>query len=450
MVAALLGLRRTFRGGIYLPDEKALTARVPIREFHPSEPIHVPLRHAEKLATQAVVKCGDVVRLGQMLAEPLGGDSLAVHSPIHGRVTALDRAWTARDGWQPSATITPEGSTVSEGAAVGDAASASAAPASTLPELIEFSRRCSLMDAGSREPLHRLLARVASGDYTLVVNAVETEPNLTSDLRTLVERPARFVDCMTWLARLTRDGSGKAAWREVVVAVALRHRRVVRQLRLLARGRPLRIAALDDKFPQCHPLLLTKTLFGRELAPGESPLDAGALILPLTTIRALWNCAATGLPCTSRVVTVSGDAVEEPGNFVVPFGTPIRQLIERVGLRRRVTVALAGGPMTGLHLPNDSAVVTGDMTGVTLLSHAARADATPCIRCGWCVDDCPVGIDPRALSQLELREPIEDRDRAALDTCIECGICSFVCPSALPLTESIAAVRRRPARGVSA
>jgi len=409
----------------------------------------VPLRHAERLPTQAVVKCGDVVRVGQVLAEPLGPDSLAVHSPIHGRVTALGRAWTARDGWLPAATIAPEGSAVSESAAVSDVAPASAAPASTLPELVDFARRCSLVDSVSREPLHGLLARGGSGDHTLVVNAVETEPNLTSDLRTLVERPARLVDCMTWLAQLTRDGTGKAAWREVVLAVALRHRRVVRQLRLLARGRPLRIAALDDKFPQCHPSLLTKTLFGRELAPGESPLAAGALILPLATIRALWNCAATGLPCTSRVVTVSGDAVEEPGNFVVPFGTPIRQIIERVGLRRRVTVALAGGPMTGLPLPNDSVVVTGDVAGVTLLSHSARVDATPCIRCGWCVDDCPVGIDPRALSQLELRAPIDDRDRAALDTCIECGICSYVCPSALPLTESIAAVRRRPATGAS-
>lgn len=444
-----LGLRRTFRGGIYIPDEKALTARLPIREFHPTEPIHVPLRHAEGQATQTVVRLGEIVRVGQVLAEPLGPDSLAVHSPIDGRIAALERAWTARDGWLPAATIVPHVSSPQNENTGSDATAATRPPARNIAELADFARRASLLDFRSREPLHVLLGRANSGNFTLVVNAVETEPNLTSELRTLVERPARLVDCVSWLAQLTRDESVKPAWREVVVAVALRHRRVVRQLRLLARGRPVRIAALDDKFPQCHPALLTKTLFGRAPAPHESPLDLGAVILPLSTIRALWHCADTGMPCTSRVVTVSGDAVEEPGNLVVPFGTPIRQIIERVGLRRRATIALAGGPMTGLPLPNDSAVVTGDVAGVTLLSKAARAEATPCIRCGWCVDDCPVGIDPRALSQLELRTPIGERDRVALDTCIECGICSYVCPSALPLTESIAAVRRRPEIGAA-
>src|SRR5262249_28993501 len=161
------------------------------------------------------------------------------------------------------------------------------------------------------------------------------------------------------------------------------------QLRAFAAGGPVRVVALPDKYPQCHPALLTQALLGREVPLGGSPLDVGALVMPLATLRALADSVLASRPCTSRVVTVSGDAGEIPGNLVVPFGTPVRRLIEHVGLRRRAVLVLAGGPMTGIALPDDSGVVTGDVAGVTLLSRTRAADPTACIRCGWCVEDCP-------------------------------------------------------------
>jgi electron transport complex protein RnfC len=219
---------------------------------------------------------------------------------------------------------------------------------------------------------------------------------------------------------------------------------VVRRLRALARYRPLRVVALNDKFPQCHPVLLTKVLLDREIPPGGSPLDVGALVLPLATLVALANARA-GRPWTARVVTVAGDAVEEPGNWLVPFGTPIRSLLDAVGLRRRPVAVLAGGPMTGVPLPDDAAVVTPDVAGLTLLSRLPPEEPTTCIRCGWCIEDCPVGLDPRTLSQLELRTEFDPARRDELAVCIECGLCSYVCPSRLPLREAIARTRRRVA-----
>jgi electron transport complex protein RnfC len=270
---------------------------------------------------------------------------------------------------------------------------------------------------------------------------METEPNLTADLRLLAERSESIVSTMEWLAGIE---SGRL-FREVVLAVSLRHRRMLRQItRCAAVGpRRVRVVALEDKYPQCHPALLCKVILGREPADDRDAMSAGALVLPLATVAALQEARDLGQPNVARVVTVSGDAVERPGNLVVPFGTPIARLIEHVGLRRRPMAALAGGPMTGIPLPDTRAVTSADVAGVTLLSRLPRGEPIACVRCGWCVEDCPAGIDPRALSQLELRPEFSKAERVALGACIECGVCSYVCPSQLPLAEALRQCRRR-------
>lgn len=426
---------RTFQGGLFLPDEKAPTARNPIEELTVRWPLDVPLRHADSLPTQIVAREGQRVARGEVLAEGATEESLAVRSPVEGRVLEFGRAWTARGGFIPSVRIEPsESQSIRRSEAVGGGINP------TNADVAALAKSAGIID-GECVPLHTAIeAAVECGVDTLIVNAMETEPNLTGDLRLLVERSDRLIETIGWLAGVD---SGRL-FQGVFLAVALRHRRIVRllQRRVATTSRRIRVAVLEDKYPQCHPTLLCKVILGREPAPGRSCRDTGALVLPLATIAALTD-AREGIACTSRVVTVSGDAVERPGNLVVPFGTPIHRLIEHVGLRRRPVVALAGGPMTGVPFPDVRAVTSADVAGVTLLSRVPRSEPIACVRCGWCVEDCPAGIDPRALSQLELRTEFSGSERSSLSACIECGICTYVCPSQLPLAEAIGQCRRR-------
>jgi len=396
--------------------------------------LRVPLQHAGGLATRILVGAAQPVSRGQVIAEAASDDSLDVRSPVDGQVVELDRAWTARGGFVPAAKIEPADRDTPK------------------RRLFEVSESTTLGVCGLAQmagivgadgvPLHVLIGRAPPNGFdTLIVNGMETEPNLTADLRLLAERSESIIETMDWLAGIE---SGRL-FRSVLLAVALRHSRIVRQLTRCAAAlsRRVRVVALEDKFPQCHPALLCKVILGREPADRQHGLDAGALVLPLATVAALQEARDSGEPSIARVVTISGDAAERPCNLVVPFGTPIERLIEHVGLRRRPIAVLAGGPMTGIPLPDTQAVTSADVAGVTLLSRLPRGEPVACVRCGWCVEDCPAGIDPRYLSQLEMRGRFSKSDQIALSACIECGICSYVCPSQLPLTETIRQCRRR-------
>lgn len=426
--------RRTFTGGLFLPDEKALTARKPIEDLEIRWPLDVPLGVLAELPTKPCVREGQQVACGEVLADGLGDASLPVRSPINGVVTEIGRVWTARGGFVASVRLEPSDLKNNHSVKVaGGIAGAS------LSEVGEIARSSGIL-AGANQALHARLASAASGGLeALIVNAVETEPNLTGDLRLLVEREEELVETIEWLAGVE---SG-AVFRRAYLAVALRHGRLVRQLqRRVSASNRIRIAALEDKYPQCHPALLCKVIVGRAPQPGQTERDVGALVLPLATIAALAE-ARRGNPFVRRVVTVSGDAVARPTNLLIPFGTPIHRVIEHVGLRRRPTVALAGGPMTGIPLPDVNAVTSAEVAGITLLSRLPRSEPIACVRCGWCVEDCPAGIDPRALSQLELQREFSKAEQASLAACIECGVCTYVCPSQLPLAEAIGQCRRR-------
>lgn len=432
LFAGLMAWRRTFEGGLYLPDVKGDTARRPIEPFTPPM-LHVPLQHAASLPTVVKVKAGQQVAAGDALADAAGPESLPVYSPAAGRIIALDRVWTARDGFLPAAMIE-----VTEAVASTDRASRTTNTNPTQDALDELIRQAALLDPVARRPLHVL--RHQPGINALIVNAMETEPGLTADLRILVEQSEGVLPMVARLAN-------SVPFTRAALAIPLRHRRVCHFVRRLARGTAVEVAVLPDKYPQCHQNLLTRVVFGRTVPPGGAPSDVGVLVLSIQTLAALADFAATGRPQLTRVVTVYGDGVERPGNYRVPIGTPVRSLLSHVGVEYRADVLIAGSPMMGVALPTDETAITLDVPAIIPRATRAWREPVPCIRCGWCLEDCPVGIDPRSLMQLELAERIAASPRRELAACVECGICSYVCPAHLPLTETMVQLRRRVEAG---
>ncbi|MFO0974122.1 MAG: hypothetical protein U1A27_11900 [Phycisphaerae bacterium] len=424
LLADWLDARRTFPGGLYLPDDKGRTARRPIRPLPLCGPLRVPLQRAADLPTRIGVRAGQRVAAGELLAEPAAPDSLPVHAPTAGQIQALTRAWLPRDGWLPAADLAPDRPADWHAAPLG----AAPAPARTLEEL----RQASVFEPLWHRPLHAVLAQAgaARADH-LVISAVETEPLLTADLRTLIEDQARIVQTIEQLAGLIEPRPAR-----VSLAVCVRHRRVVRELRARVAHGAVRVVALNDKFPQDHPRLLSHVVARRRVPAIGSPLDAKVCVLSLAAVRAAADAVCDGRPSVSRVVTLAGDAVGEPENYLVPFGTPA-QLLARAIARSAVTL-VAGGLMTGVARTRRRGGRVGRLRRTERAVERRARGATPCVHCGWCIEDCPVGIDPVALFPLDLVPQIDARRAREARSCIQCGLCSYVCPAALPLAESLA------------
>lgn len=424
---SMLHTSRSFEGGLYLPDHKALTARLPIQTLSADGPLHIPLEAARGLKTTPVVSAGNAVIGGETIARAVVPAAVDICAPTSGRIVSFQPVWTPEDGFLPGVILAPDGR---------DAA---------LPPDREWAEEsfvnqlvCSgVMCATPRMALHELLRRAIAADARiLIVNGMETEPYLASELRTLVETPDRIVETACEIA----DAIGAA---RVLMAVPDRLRRVRRRLAAMIAGRRMELVALGGKYPQCHPVVLAKTLLDLETPPGESPLDVGVLVLPVSALRAAARPLLDGRPSTHAVLTVAGDAIRLPGVYRVPIGMPLRILLNRVEPRCPVVYSVSGGPLTGIAVNRDDGVVVSTSTALLAFSTIRRADPLPCVHCGWCVDDCPVGLDPANLMQLEFEPKCDRLELTHLQACIDCGLCSHVCPSHLSLAANIRRGRAR-------
>ncbi len=427
LLSNLLGPRQAFDGGLFLRDYKAITARRPIEWLHADGPLHIPLSVRADFPVTPVVDVGDRVIRGQRLTIPDTQAGLPVHSPISGHIARFESVWSPFDGAVPGIVIDPDGRR--------DAVPPvqSWADESVIGQLVEHGVVCPM----SRQPLHTIIREaVRRGVSELIVNAMETEPYLTADLRTLVEDAGRVVDTTSELA------DALSAVR-AIIAAPFRHRHVMKRLLSDAAGRMVEVAVLPDPFPQCHPHLLIKSILNREVEPGGSPLDLGVVVLPLSTVRQAAEALLDDRAVTHVLLTVAGDAVDRPGTYRVPIGMPIRRIAESIGLTGPVRQAVIGGPLTGIPMRDENAVVTIDMTAVLLFTTTEQVNPVDCIRCGWCIEDCPIGLSPPDLVRLESRATVNSIEMSHLRACIDCGLCTHVCPSQLPLSQTIKSLRDR-------
>lgn len=429
-IADWMSWNQAFDGGLYLPDERARTARLPIERMAVGETLWVPLQVRGDEACEPVVTASASVLGGQLLAGGGSVGSAAVYAPTSGRLARFDRVWTAWHGFVRCAVLEPDSRDA--WAEVRPFASATATE-----EVREALPSSGILCDRSGRSLHAVLvsARSARADV-LIINGLETEPYLTVALRLLVERGVEAVGAARRLGEV-------GGFRRTVLAVSQRHRRLVRRLRDIARTSGVEVVPLPDKYPQCHPLLLIHVLLDRRIAAGGSAIDAGVCVISTATLAAFSQWMATGRPPVTRVLTVAGGAVARPGTYEVAIGTPIARVLERAEASDGVECVVSGGPLTGVAVARSDAVVSVLDTAVLALEAAPRPGPVPCVRCGWCIEDCPVGIDPTSLVQLEGRSACSAEELVALRSCIDCGLCTYVCPAELPLAESISRSRAR-------
>ncbi len=441
--ALLAGPR--FRHGVHPPDHKELTERAPLRRMPFPDEIVLPLRqHAGKPA-RSIVRTGDRVERGDVVAEEDGFVSAPVHASAAGTVRGVewwphpnggvDRAVRIEvDRWSPQIPrdrIVPRW----EDLAVEDVVRA-----------VQAAGVVGL--GGAAFPTHvKLVPPSGASVETLIVNGAECEPYLTTDHRTMVEYPGRV-----WFGvRVMQKALGA---RRAVVGV---ERNKPDAIEALQATMPVDLDAsvlpLTVKYPQGAEKMLIRAVTGREVPSGKLPVHVGVVVQNAGSIATIAEVFETGLPLVERIVTVTGPGVRRPANLIVPVGTKLRDLLAFCGgLADDASEILFGGPMMGAPQSDLDVPIVKGTTGVVVLTAAETKPEPvyPCIRCGSCLDACPVFLNPQLLGSLARAGRYEEMEALHLADCMLCGSCAYVCPSHIPLSQMFALAKSQGRRRKSA
>jgi Na+-translocating ferredoxin:NAD+ oxidoreductase subunit C len=436
-------MSRGFRHGVHPPERKDLTAALPIRRMPFPREVVLPLRqHAGKPAV-ALVTRGDRVERGDRIAAADGYMSVPMHASAAGVVTGID--------WCPH----PDGSMVEAVHIAVERHSAQLPRPRMVPEWEtlegdEVAR--AVQDAGvvglggAAFPAHVKMAPPKDTRVeTLILNGAECEPYLTSDHRVMVEYPDR----VHFGARIMMRALGVT---RAVIGVEANKPDAVAALRAtIPADLDVTVESLTVKYPQGAEKMLIHAVTGREVPSGKLPVHVGAMVQNVGTVAAIAEVFETGLPLIERIVTVTGLGVNRPSNLIVPVGTRLRDVLDFCGgINERAAEIVFGGPMMGMVQADLDTPLTKGTTGIVVLTHeeTAARHTLPCIKCGRCVDACPVFLMPQQLGALAQLGRYEEMQEWNLADCMLCGSCSYVCPSGIPLSQMFAlsktALRRKP------
>ncbi|WP_295363927.1 electron transport complex subunit RsxC [Arenimonas sp.] len=414
-------------GGLALEGHKAASAAGDLRACPPPPRLVLALRQHAGLPARPVVAVGERVARGQVLALPEGSGA-PVHAPLAARVLAIEDRPLPGQGAPavPHLVLEPTGS-------------AEAALLAPLPDDAEpGALRTRIAEAG-------LVGLGGAGFPTagkldaarelVIINGAECEPWISCDDALLRAHAGEVLRGARLLARA-------AGARRVLLAVEDDMREALAACRAAAAedGGDIEVVAVPARYPAGGERQLIQALTGREVPRGGLPRDLGIVVFNVGTARAAWRAVALGEPLVERVVTVTGPGVAQPGNFLVPLGTPVSHLVELAGgytpLARRL---LLGGPMMGTALAHDDFPIGKTQHCVLVLGERDLRPATeemPCIRCGDCASACPARLLPQQLLWQARADRLDDAREQGLPDCIECGCCDLACPSHIPLTET--------------
>lgn len=416
-------MKPLFFGGIHSSGHKELSAGVTTPAVLRPRQVIIPMQQHIGTACSPLVQVGDHVLRGQRIGD---GEGLCV--PVHASVSGIVAAVEPRPH--------PSGRMVMAVVIDNDFEDRSvpAAPAEQkdADAVLRCIRQAGIVGMGGAAFPGSVKALSALGKAdTLIANACECEPYITADDTLLRTDPQQVLGGMELLRRLLEP-------KRTVLAVEDNKQGAIARLReILPDYSGIELAVLPTRYPQGAEKQLIYSVTGREVPPGQLPVSVKCAVFNVSTFAAVYRAVTLGMPVTSRIVTVSGEAVRQPQNFVVPIGTPFRDLMEAAGgLTEDAGRVLSGGPMMGIAQSDLSVPVVKATNCVLCLPSTSGTPENPvCIRCGKCVGVCPMGLLPLYLYRF--RENAEQLKRLHGLDCIECGCCAYTCPGKLPLVEKI-------------
>ena len=428
-------------GGIHPPGHKVAAVR-PVMLGVPAT-VYIPLAQHIGAPATPVVQKGQSVTRGQLLARSASFVSACIHSPVSGTVKSIEDVVMPNGVPAPAIILT---STAEENAADNAARAAwwEALHTAVLPDT-EYTRddlRRIISQAGvvglggATFPTDvKLTVKPDTVPEILIINGCECEPYLMCDDAIMQEFPRQIIDGALMMARAA--GAGR-----IIIGVEDNKPDSLRALRgVLRPGDPVEVRTLRTKYPQGGEKQLVQALTGRRIPSGALPLSVGVVVNNVATALAVFSAIVLGTPLTDRVITLTGDLPrDQRRNYVVAMGTPVSALPFTLPPGARM---ILGGPMMGRAAVRPDAPVTKGVSGVLVLEDTDRCPVRPCVRCGVCVQGCPMGLEPYLLAVYGQRHMWDEAREALVADCLECGACSYSCPSDRPLLDYIRLAKTR-------
>ncbi|MDD3919713.1 MAG: electron transport complex subunit RsxC [Eubacteriales bacterium] len=425
--------KRTFQGGVHpmhgAHEGKRPTKDIPIREFVSDTVCILMGMHLGAPSTPCVA-VGDHVKVGQVIGEPVGFLGLPVHASVSGEVVEV--APKLQLGAAPAMCVTIKNDFLDEWVEgitpLGNVETVD--PALIVPA-IKNAGICGM--GGASFPTHVKFA-VKEGQYcdTIIINGAECETFLTADYRVILETPLRVIDGLRAAMRALSVPRG-------VIAIEDNKPEAIEAISKLAYGRDgVEVQVLKTKYPQGGEKQLIKAITGREVPQKKLPLDVHTIVLNAETAAAIADAIVEGKPLISRITTVTGE-VKEPANLRLRIGTILEDIIgECGGYATEPGKIVCGGGMTGMCAPNDGVSIAKATGGIVVYNekNAKSVEEGPCIRCGRCVEACPVGLNPYRIKHFCDAGDLKGAEANSVMDCIVCGSCSYICPARRWLTAS--------------
>ena len=419
---------RLIRGGVHLNHQKN-TAELETVVMPAPDTVYIPMSQHIGAPCNPTVKKGDTVFVGTLIGEPGGFVSAPVHSSVSGTVSDVKDLTIGNGTLQKYVIINSDGKMEKD---------PSLKPFSVKnhADLVEAAKQCGLVGLGGAGfPAHIKLS--PSGETkidTLIINAAECEPYITSDYRECVESLKDVVEGVY----LIKENLGIE---RAVIGVESNKPKAIELLMQVAADRrdkddSIKIMKLPSKYPQGAEKVIIYSATGRKLPAGKLPSDVGCIVMNITSVATLYRFITTGMPLVSKRITGDGTAVAEPKNLSVPIGTPIKEILNFAGVNtEQADRILMGGPMMGSPVVSADSVLEKRNNAILVMKDPKPQPQTACIRCGRCASACPMTLYPAMVETALTLGNYEKLNSLNINYCMECGCCSYVCPAKRPLTQ---------------
>lgn len=428
----------TFKIGGVHPDDNKITAEIATQVFDLPKQAIFPLSQHIGAPAKPVVQRGDKVKVGTLLAEAGGFVSAPVYSSVSGTVAKIDTAIDASGYRKPVIIVNVEGDEWEETIDRSDKLETlEAHPELTPEEIVNRIKVAGVTGMGGAgfPTFIKLCPPPTAKAECVIINGVECEPYITADYRLMMEHADEILVGLDLLMKAAKVDKG-------YIGIEDNKPAAIKLMTEKASKNPnIEIVPLAKKYPQGGEKQLVDAVINRQVpAPPAIPVNVGAIVQNVGTAFAVYEAVMKHKPLFERYTTVTGKQVKNPGNFLVRMGTPFQQLIDHCGgLPDGDNKVLSGGPMMGKAVISLDVPVVKGTNSITILTgdDAHRQGPQPCIRCGKCVDACPMGLEPYLLATLSSMKNYERLESEDITLCISCGSCQFTCPSQRPILDNI-------------
>ena len=432
--------RFSFPGGTHPPQNKNLTAESKIQPGPAVKQVAIMLSQHTGAVCQPLVRKADSVQAGQKIGDSDAFVSAPVHSPVNGKVKEIALQSHASLGRSLAVIIEadPENNPLKQPyAKLEDDFDENSFSAEQICDAVRQAGIVGMGGAGFPTRV-KIEPNPKQPKETMIINGCECEPYITCDYRIMLEWTSRIITGI----KLARKAAGCS---EVFIGIEDNKPQAIEVMNAAveksSNGNAIKVVPVKTKYPQGGERQLIKAILKKNVPTGGIPPMIGVLVLNVATVAAIAEAMVCDLPLTHRVVTVTGEGVVKPGNFYIPIGTSVGELIEFCGgLNKEAAKVILGGPMMGIAIADLTTPVTKTTGAITVLTKEQIGGAkfagrqTPCIRCGRCLEVCPEHLNPTKIAHAVKNNLLEVAESYYMSACTECGCCSYVCPANIELT----------------